>query len=137
MVTLAVNTIEQWARPCFARPKLLEAQDALSRGDLIAAGCLLREAARRFLHSQCEYHRCLPSKRKQQSAGSLAHALHHAGHCDDGSHSWIVEIVETGNSAAHCRPVKAATLETCISLLHSLLDSATGYSEYKRNGGAL
>jgi hypothetical protein len=136
MVTLAVDTIEQWARPCFARPKLFEAQAALYRGELIAAGCLLREAVRRFLISQCEYHCCSPTKKSLKSPRQLANTLHRAGHCRGASFDWLCEIIDVGNKLAHCQPVSRSMIECCISLLHNMLDCSTGYSEFKRNGGA-
>lgn len=136
MVRLVVVSLEQSLPPCFARPMLYRAHDALQRGDLIAAGCRLRESVRRLLHSQCEYHQCLPKKGKVHHPRQLANALLQKGYCGEGSYGWLIEIIEAGNAAAHCRPITAKQLSVCISLLHTLLDSATGYREFKREGGA-
>jgi hypothetical protein len=136
MVCLLTDSLEQYLRPCFARPKLYEAHNALKRGDLIAAGCLLREAARRFLFAQCEYHRCLPSKRRQKSPGSLLHALDKAGHCKGCCFEWMQDIIDCGNKLAHCHAVKESLVSCCIDLLHNLLDYSTGHVELRREGGS-
>jgi hypothetical protein len=137
MVTLAVDSLQQYLRPCFARPKLFEAQDALDRGDMIAAGCLLREAARRFLVAQCEYHGLKTSKREQQSPRVLLKTLDKAGHCKGCCFEWMQDIIDTGNKLAHCQPVKESLVSCCIDLLHNLLDYSTGHVELRREGGAV
>lgn len=136
MVRLVVVSLEQVLPPCFARPMLYRAHDALQRGDLIAAGCRLREAVRRLLYSQCEFHHCLPKKSKIHHPRQLANALLQNGYCGEGVHGWLIEIIEAGNAAAHCKPATAQHLGDCISLLHAILNSATGCHEFKREGGA-
>jgi hypothetical protein len=137
MVTALVDRLGQTIPICFARQILDQANAAFQRGDLTTAGCKLREAARRLLEAQCKYHDCLPRKRDCRSPRFLLSALRKAGHCPDGAFRWLSDIIDVGNKAAHCQYVRPSLVECSITILYSLLDSATGYRDFKREGGAL
>jgi len=131
IIMVALN-VEAWGdvRPiCEARPILFQAQDAYERGDLIACGCLLREAFRKYLVAECEARQCLPKKRKQQSPTQLLRLLKKLGHVDSDTAKWYSEIITTGNAAAHCDNVENCCLKGCMSIMHIILDSATNLDE--------
>lgn len=129
-----------WQKPveCNARWTLYSAQTSLERGDMIAAGCKLREALRSYLHAECEYAACLPKGRRrhlsrQYSPRTLANALRKAGHLEDGCYAWAVEMIEIGNKAAHLTFVRPQEIATAINLLHSFLDSSPYLVQSKSN----
>jgi len=138
MVSLAVPKFGQRRPTCFARPLLYRAHSALGRNDLIACGCLLREAVRRLAIAHCELYDCLPTKKQQRSTGLMLRILRKRKKCDGGSYHWLAESLKIGNAAAHCRYVKPAMLECSIAIVHSLLDSSENELHVPtREGGAV
>jgi len=129
MVCLAVEEFGNVRPLCTARPVLLEAQSKLEAGDLIACGCLLREAFRKYLVAECESRRCLPTKRRHQTPSQLLKLLRKLGHVDEDAVQWYAEIITTGNKAAHCEEIEQASLSGCISMMHIVLDCATNLDE--------
>lgn len=125
MVTLAVRTLGQPPVFCNARPLLFAAHASLERGSIIEAGCKLREAVRLYLHAECEYWGCLPSKKQRRSPSSMLAALKRCEELKDYGFDWLDEIIQHGNALAHLRFVEPATIETCISFAHMYLDAAT------------
>jgi hypothetical protein len=106
-----------------SRMYLHRAHEALNRGDLIAAGCLLREAAHRQLVAMCHWYGCTPKKARRRRPMDLARALRDAKACGDGGFEWLREIITAGNTAAHCGRVDRGTLRAAISLLHYFIDA--------------
>lgn len=120
-----------WQKPvqCDARWTLFSAQTSLDRGDMIAAGCKLREALRSYLYAECEYSACLPKGRRgkrapQYAPRTLANALKKAGHLNDGGYDLIIEMIVIGNNVAHLVFVRPQEIEAAIHLMHSFLDSS-------------
>lgn len=105
-----------------ARSFLIRAYDALERDDLIAAGCLLRQAAIEQLKAMCRWYGCEPPKRaKYPRPRDYLKALKRAKRLDCSA-EWFDEILDAGNAAAHCRRVQRATIIGGISLLHIVVD---------------
>jgi hypothetical protein len=127
MVSLAVHTFGQAPVTCNARPLLFAAHASLERGDIIAAGCKLREGIRVWLHAECTYYDCLPKVRgnKPIPPRVLAKALRKSGELGPDIHEWIVEAVDVGNKAAHLEGVRPSLIACCLDLIHSLLDHST------------
>ena len=111
---------------CNARPLFYAAATSLERGDVIAAGCKLREAIRLWLHAECVYADCLPATKKRPELPPivLAKALKKAGELTPDCFEWIKEAIDIANQCAHCVFVRASMVECCISLCVSLMDSS-------------
>jgi hypothetical protein len=107
---------------CNARPLLLSAQASLDRGDVIAAGCQLREAARLYLHGECMAHDCLPSRRSGRGPRQLSYELHKAGILQSGMFGYMDWIITVGNKAAHCRLLQTSDVKHAIGLLRVFLN---------------
>ena len=109
----------------FARAYLFRAAEALDRGDLIAAGCLLREAIRRQCWAECEWNGCLPQNVSLRTPPvTLLRALARASKCE-ANFSWVKEMIETANAAAHCIPVKRSELRFAIETFHGVIDDCS------------
>lgn len=110
----------------FARSYLLRAADALNRGDLIGAGCLLREAIRCQCYAECEWFGCMPqSPSERMPPVTLLKALRKAGKCgkDDFGYELIKEMIDLANAAAHCKPVSAKLMRSSITMFHGVIDT--------------
>jgi len=124
MVALSVRFIEQKPVTCNARLLLFQAHSSLESGDVIAAGCKLREAVRLYLLAECTYWDCLPAKPKQHpSAALLLNAMRKAK--PEYGWDWLQEILDYGNQLAHCQFVRRGVIEASLSIMHLYLDSAT------------
>lgn len=138
MVAICVRTLGQRPVECNARAMLFRAHRSLERRDFIAAGCELREAVRRWLHAECEYHQCMPKPRKGPSTNlaprAMANALKKAGPLQTGCHGWVVEIINVGNRAAHLAFVSPREIVAAIELTHALLDGSP-YLVQPKTGG--
>ena len=132
MVTAIVFRLGQRRPVCFARPSLNRAACALDRGDVIAAGCLLHEATGRLLIALCEAHDIKPGR----SLRRVIRQLLAANVMTADSAVWLREFLDYGERCQRCRRVDAMLIETCISLLHLLLDCATEL-ELPTRGGAV
>lgn len=122
MVMPLVRSIDQHRPTCFARSWLFKAHDSLQSGQLVQAGCELREAVRVLLESLCEAHACLPKGKGRRSARELLKAVQKAGHCTDFGAEVIKEAIDFGNKLAHCKRVPPNHLQSSIEFLHILLD---------------
>jgi len=124
MVAIAVRTFGQKPVTCNARPLLFQSHASLESGDVIAAGCKLREAVRLYLLAECTYWECLPAKPQQQrSPGVLLKAMRKAK--PEFGWDWLGEIIDYSNKLAHCGFVRRSLIEACLSFAHSYLDAAT------------
>lgn len=126
MVCPSVPALGRVVTPNFARAFLFRAAEALKRGDLIAAGALLREAIRRQCYAECEWFDCLPqSSSDRMPPVTLLRALRRAGKCgrDGEFYGVIKEAIDLANAAVHCVPVKASYLRTSIVMFHHVIDS--------------
>jgi hypothetical protein len=122
--SLAVRTLGALPVECNARALLFDAHAYLERGLIVEAGCRLREAVRRFLHAQCEYHGCLPKQTRKPAPRALAKALKKAGHLSADECEWILEIIELGNKASRLSHVRPRYLACGIEIMHSFLDAS-------------
>ena len=127
MVAICVGTLGHQPVECNARPMFFRAGQSLERRDLIAAGCELREAVRRWLHAECEYHECMPKPRKGPSTTlaprALAKALKKKG-LTGSAFDLVMEIIEIGNKAAHLAFVTPREISTAIAVSRLLLDGS-------------
>jgi hypothetical protein len=124
MVALAVPRFGMIVELNFARAFLHRAADALNRDDVIACGCLLREAVRRQLWAECHWYDCLPEGATHKtSPWMLLAALNKAGHCNEGGYQIAKEAIGYGNTTAHCGRVKPSYLRWSIQLFHDIIDS--------------
>jgi hypothetical protein len=106
-----------------ARCYLHRAHTALQGGNLIQAGCLLRESIRRQLFAECAWKNCLPDKAHDKTPPRvLLRALRDAGHCGECGWDWSLEIISIGNAAAHCRCVDRGALTSAIAWWHTAID---------------
>ncbi len=124
MVALAAKTLGARPVACNARPLLFAAHASLERGDMIAAGCRLREAVRLFLVAELTYWECMPKKKNDHTPRRLVMALTKAGQCGPDVAEWIHELLEIGNTLAHCGFVKRSVVSCALSMAHSLLDGS-------------
>ena len=118
MVKLTVKTLGQRRPTCYARPALREAADAHDRKDIIAAGCWLYEATRRYLLGMCEAHKIEPVSDLDLVVGKLLAAKQLTG---DGS-QWLHDAIMRGENCQRCRYTMPALIEGSIGFLHLLLD---------------
>ncbi len=132
MVTIAVKTLGQRRPTCYARPALREAADAHERKDIIAAGCWLHEAVRRYLLAMCEAHNIKPAK----SLELVVHQLLDAKQLTDDGLQWLKDSIMYGENCRNCRYTMPALVEVSISLLHLLLDNSPEL-ELPTRGGVL
>jgi len=110
----------------FARAFLFRAADALQRGDVIAAACLLREAIRRQCWAECQWFDCLPQGASDRTPPmTLIKALKKAGQCghEDYGFDCVKEMIQLANAVVHCQPIKAKYIGSSISLLHCMIDA--------------
>jgi hypothetical protein len=122
--SLCVRLPSQRPVKCSARMTLFASHYSLERGDLIAAGCKLREAMRQFLHAECEFWGCLPTRNFELMPMGLAKALRKAGQMDPGDFQWVSEIIGIGNRAAHVEFVQRQEIETALKFAHLFLDGS-------------
>lgn len=122
MVMPLVRSIDQHRPTCFARSWLFKAHDSLQSGQLIQAGCELREAVRVLLESLCEAHGCLPKGKRRRRSRAMLKAVQAAGKCTEFGAEVIKEAIDFGNRLAHCKPVPPNDLQSSIEFLHIMLD---------------
>jgi hypothetical protein len=126
------------ARPvCLTRIYLHRAANLLQAGDLIAAGCLMREAIKRYLTALCEYHNCDMGRKRERTPTKLLGLLWSAKKICPTAHLWMKDAIEVGNKSAHCQSIRKATLRTCIELMHSIVDHTPEIVFPTREGSAL
>lgn len=137
MVMAIVSELGKVRPVCLSRFYLNRAIEALEAGNTIQAGCLLREAIHRYLDALCQYHKIEIRKRRDRTPSIMLRALWKAKQFDEGGYSWVRESIEVGNKLAHCKPVKASLVESCISLMHCLMDYSPEIIFPTREGGAV
>lgn len=130
MVATTLKTLGQQRPVCYARPALREAADAHERKDLVAAGCWLHEATRRYLLAMCESHGLEPAG----SLDMIVHQLLDAKHITDDGWLWLKDAIMYGENCRDCRYVMPALIEVSISLVHILLDNSPELELPKRGG---
>lgn len=134
MVVCVVQELGKVRPVCFARSMLFAASDSLEAGDIVKAGCQLREAASRYLVAMCEYHSCTPKKKQHRTPVIMNRALLKAGGIDRGIYRWIREIIEYGTLCAHCRPVRSEFIENSIEIMCFILDNSPEINLPERQG---
>lgn len=122
MVMPLVRSIDHPRPTCFARTWLYRASDSLESGELIRAGCELREAVRLLLEALCEAHSCKPKSKGRITPRAMLAAVQKAGHCSDFGAEIVNEALDYGNKLAHCKPVPPRWVEGSLEFLHLLLD---------------
>ena len=132
MVLAIVRELGVVRPTCLAWPFLFQAQAELDRGNITAAGVKLRESVRRYLHALCKLHDCMP--KKQRTPREMLKALHKRKLV--GCRQWISDMITLGNAAAHCKPVKASTLRTALSIFAMILNE-TSELDLPTRGGAV
>ncbi len=132
MVKLSVPSLGQRRPTCYALPALREAADAHDRKDIIAAGCWLYEATRRYLLSMCEAHKIEPVSDLDLIVGQLVEAKELT---KDGA-QWLHDCIMYGEKCQRCRYTMPALIEVSIGLLHLLLDHSPEL-ELPTRGGQL
>lgn len=127
MVAPSVPRLGFEPQVCLARPILVHALDCYERGDYIGAGVRLREAVRRFVVAACRWYAIdLAKAMKRDKYGrtcTLVKALREAKCLDKWGAEIVMECVEVGNLAAHCRPFCKQSLKGGISLMFLFIDS--------------
>lgn len=112
------------AKPNLSRGYLFRAHTALQKGALLEAGVLLREAIRSQLFTECQWKGCLPEKAGEKTPPwMLLKALRKAGHLTEFGQRCTLEMLQTCNEAAHCKPVTAHVLRDCIIIWHGAIDN--------------
>jgi hypothetical protein len=124
MVMAVVTDLGKVRPVCLSRFYLNRALTALEQDRLTEAGVLLREGIARYLVALCQYHDCLPKKKRDRIPGLMARSLWKKKQLTDGGYQWVRESIEYCNRLAHCRPVKASLIECSISLIWDLMDSS-------------
>jgi hypothetical protein len=135
MVMALVTDLGKVRPVCLSRLYLNRSYDALERGDLIAAGCLLREAIHRYLDALCQYHKVQIPKKHDRTCSVMAKALWKAKHFESCGYQWVRESIQYGNKLAHCKPVRPSLVSCCIDLLHTLMDNSPEIIFATRGGG--
>ena len=128
MVAKAVEQFTFRIPLCTAKPLLMAADDAASRGEEVKAAVLLREAVRKYLEAWCE-HRAIKIHRKRRTPAALLKALRQDGYdvC-----RLVDEIIECCNAVCHCAKPECSIPE-CIDLVFTIFGN-----DFSRNeGGAL
>ena len=127
MVSIAVPRFGFQPIVCLARPMLLQALDCYERGDYVGAGVRLRESVRRFVIAACRWYAVDLTKAmkrdKYARTCTLVKALREAKCIDKWGAEIVLECVEVGNHAAHCRPFCKASLKGGISIMFCFIDS--------------
>lgn len=135
MVTAIVSELGKVRPTCFARTMLFAATRSLEFGDIVKAGCQLREAVNRYLLAMCEAHDCMPRKKLHRTPARLARKLYRKGACEFGDYTWLREMIDCGNRCARCKPVRGSLVETGIMLMHLILDHCPEILLPERQGG--
>ena len=124
MVAASVPRFGFIVTPNLSRCFLHRAYDALQSGKLFEAGVLLRESVRRQLYAECNWKGCLPEKATDRTSPIvLLKAQRKAGVIGKFSYGTTVEIIDTGNRAAHCAHVDAHEIRGCIAIWHTAIDN--------------
>ena len=127
MVALAVPRFGFEPELCLARPILLQALERYEVGDYIGAGVRLRESVRRFLVAAVRWYAVpmLKSAKRDKFArtATLAKALHEAKVLDDWGVASMLEMLDLGNKAAHCKPCCPRALRGAMEYLFMFIDS--------------
>ena len=106
-----------------ARPLLRRAQLAEARGDVIAAGVLLRESLRRQLCAIGTRHDALPARQYvHRSPLKLARWLRQSELLMRDDFDRIRQMIHVGNVAAHCGPVDRELLAVAIRALQRFIE---------------
>jgi len=123
MVAPAVPALNRIITINFSRSFLRRAAEAYERGDYIAAGVLFREALRRQLWAECEWHGILPQGASAvTSPKELLKAAYKAGLCTADIRTLVREMISIGNATAHCRKFEPRELHASILLLFDIID---------------
>lgn len=125
MVMPLVESLDPNRPTCFARTWLFMADDSLRGGELIKAGCELREAVRVMLEALCEAHDCIPVKNGRQSPRVMLKVLKSVGQCSEFASAVIIEAIVIGNKLAHCQRVPPGEIALALQLIHALLDGCS------------
>lgn len=137
MVMALVSDLGKVRPVCMSRFYLSRALDALELGNTTEAGVLLREGIARYLLALCQYHGCLPRKKRDRTPALMARSLWKAGQLTDCGYQWTRESIGYCNALAHCRRVKPSLIECCISLMWDLMDESPEIVFPTREGGAV
>lgn len=125
MVAASVPVLGRVITINFARSFLNRAADAYQRGDIFGAGVLFREAIRRQLWAECEWHGLLSEEYSVRTPPiTLLKAARRGGQCTDDVFEVVKEMIDIGNAAAHCRPVKPSHLHASILVLFDIIDES-------------
>jgi hypothetical protein len=111
---------------------LYAALAAYDDGKYIIAAIRLREAARRFMVAACEWYGCTPTRMKFPTPKEYVRSLRKGKHLDKWGAKVMLEAVECGNRAAHCRPLDSDSIRGCISILFCMMDGEP-YIDHVRN----
>lgn len=136
MVMALVDDLGKVRPVCLSRLYLFRSYEAIERGNTIEAGVLMREAIHRYLAALCEYHRVEIPRKRDRTPSVMLRALWKAKQFDDCGYQWCRESIEIGNKLAHCKPVRASLVSSCIGLLHALMDITPEIVFATREGGA-
>lgn len=125
MVAAAVPVLGRTITINFSRAFLFRAAEAYERGDYIAAGVLFREALRRQLWSECEWHGILPDGASERTPPrALLAAACKGGRCRPDMFDVVREMVRLANATAHCLPFRPDELHSSILLLFDIIDAS-------------
>ncbi|MCA9258507.1 MAG: hypothetical protein KDA61_04875 [Planctomycetales bacterium] len=107
---------------------------AINRGDLIAAGCLLRQAVRDFAWALVELHR-LEIDPKRRATKKVLVRLRDEGRLPAMEAQWLHEALHFGNCSAHCDPPEEHLLRAALMMIEDLAAHETGVDFPVRKGG--
>jgi len=107
-----------------ARTFLFRAHDALEAGRILEAGVLLREAIRRQLVAECNWHGCLPKGFSDRTPPLvLLKALRNAGKCGYCGFDWTKEMIGLANRCCHAQHVNPSEVSMAITIMHTSIDN--------------
>jgi hypothetical protein len=108
-----------------SRPALEVARRLERDGQIVAAGCWMREALQQQLSAMCEFHGCRPRRRRQNRPVDLAKALRRDGLIDDFDYDCVRHAIDAGNRAAHCVAIDRSKLHEALELVDYLINVHT------------
>lgn len=137
MVCSLVTDLGKVRPVCLSKFYLARSLEALEAGNVTEAGILLREGIARYLEALCQYHKCLPKRKRDRTPSLMARELWKQKQLTDCGYQWVRESIGYCNRLAHCRRVRASLVECSISLIWDLLESSNELVFPMREGGAV